>query len=208
MSDSFVANALIEWGVAAKELSGQAESGDGHLVAPYPGGVLVAVVDGLGHGPSAAVVARAAIAALEGHAHESVDLLVKRCHRELLGTRGAVLSVAVFSACDGAMTWAGVGNVTGVLLRADQRAARPCESLLLRGGVVGYHLPSLYPVVLPVSSGDTLVFATDGLRSGFTEGVALNDSPQQIADHLLANYGRGTDDALVLVARYVGRCVS
>jgi negative regulator of sigma-B (phosphoserine phosphatase) len=205
MSDSFVANTLIEWGVAAKEFSGEDESGDGHLVAPYSGGVLIAVVDGLGHGPIAAAVAKAAIATLEGHPQESVDLLVKRCHQVLRGTRGAVLSVAAFSARDEAMTWVGVGNVTGVLLRADQEAARPSESLLLRGGVVGYHLPSLFPVVLPVSAGDTLIFATDGLRSSFTEGVALDDSPQQIADHLLANYSRGTDDTLALVARYVGR---
>ena len=34
------------------------------------------------------------------------------------------------------MTWLGVGNVEGVLLRAALRIAR--ESVLLRGGVAGY----------------------------------------------------------------------
>jgi hypothetical protein len=33
----------------------------------------------------------------------------------------------------------------------------------------------------------------------------LSDSPQQIADHIFAQHGRGTDDALVLVAHYVGQ---
>ena len=69
---------------------------------------------------------------------------------------------------------------------------------------MGYRLPSLYPVVIFVALGDVLIFATDGLRSGFTEDVPLNDAPQQIAEHILEHYGRGTDDALVLVARYVG----
>jgi negative regulator of sigma-B (phosphoserine phosphatase) len=204
MSSECVVPSLIEWGVAMEAFSDEPDSGDGYLVEAYPDGVLIAAVDGLGHGPRAAAVAKAAIAALKGHARESVDLLVKRCHHELLGTRGAVMSLAAFSARDEAMTWVGVGNVTGLLLRADQRKARPREALLSRGGVVGYRLPSLYPSVLSVYPGDILVFATDGLRSGLTEGVALGDSPQQIADCLLEAYGRGTDDALVLVARYVG----
>jgi negative regulator of sigma-B (phosphoserine phosphatase) len=205
-SDQAVSS-LVEWGVAMQAFSGQADSGDGYLVEAYPDGILVAAVDGLGHGPKAAVVAKAAIATLKGHAHEPVDLLIERCHRELLGTRGVVMSLAAFSARDGAMTWVGVGNVTGLLLRADRRAARPREALLSRGGVLGYQLPSLYPVVHSVYSGDVLVFATDGLRSGFTEDVELRDSPQHIADHLLEAFGRGTDDALVLVARYIGASV-
>jgi hypothetical protein len=52
--------------------------------------------------------------------------------------------------------------------------------------------------------GDTLIFATDGIREGFTEGLALSDPPQQLADRILARYTKGTDDALVLVARHAG----
>lgn len=208
VDDDGVAGPLIEWGVAIRELSGQDESGDGYLVESHPDGALVAVVDGLGHGPKAAEVANVAIAVLEGNADKPVDFLFERCHRELAGTRGVVMSLASLDARDGAMTWVGVGNVTGLLLRADSRAERARETLLPRGGVVGYRLPSLYPVVISVARGDTLIFATDGLRSGFTEGVALNDAPQQIADHILEHYGRGTDDALVLVARYIGRAES
>jgi negative regulator of sigma-B (phosphoserine phosphatase) len=196
--------ALVEWGVAMQAFSGEADSGDGYLVEAYSDGVLVAAVDGLGHGPKAAVVAKTAVAALKDQAREPVEFLLKHCHRKLRGTRGVVMSLAAFSARDGTMTWVGVGNVTGLLLRADVEMERPREMLLSRGGVVGYHLPSLYPTVHSVYPGDVLVFATDGLRSGFTEGVALSDSPQRIADHLLEAYGRGTDDALVLAARYVG----
>src|SRR5205814_9273794 len=65
------APALIEWGVASLALPGEAESGDRHLVKPVGTGVLVAVVDGLGHGAEAASAAKAAVAALERHATES-----------------------------------------------------------------------------------------------------------------------------------------
>jgi serine/threonine protein phosphatase PrpC len=71
--------------------------------------------------------------------------------------------------------------------------------------VVGYHLPTLRPDTLAISQGDVLVFATDGLRSNFTEDLFLDGSPQEIADHVMARHRRGSDDALVLVVRYDGR---
>lgn len=198
---------LVEWGVAAHTMTGCAESGDRYLVESFPGGVLVAVIDGLGHGGGAASVAKTAVAALEGHGPESVERLFHRCHKKLSGTRGVVMSLASFRAQGGTMTWLGVGNVSGFLLRAQAKAGRPREVLLPRGGVVGYRLPKLYPVTVSVASGDTLLFATDGIRSSFSDGLTANGSPQQIADRILASHTRGTDDALVLVARYAGPTV-
>jgi serine/threonine protein phosphatase PrpC len=101
------------------------------------------------------------------------------------------------------MTWVGIGNVKGVLLRAGGRADRARERLLLRGGVVGYQLPTLRPATLSVAPGDTLIFATDGLRSIFADELVLGE-PQQMADHIFDQYRRGTDDAMILVARYLG----
>jgi alkanesulfonate monooxygenase SsuD/methylene tetrahydromethanopterin reductase-like flavin-dependent oxidoreductase (luciferase family) len=113
------------------------------------------------------------------------------------------MSLAVFSAGDNAMTWLGVGNVEGVMLHPPSRVPPRQESLLLRPGVLGIRLPRLSASVLQVSAGDLLIFATDGLREGFEAHTNLRDSPQQIADRILDQYGRGTDDALVLVARYL-----
>ena len=198
--------ALIEWGVASRALPGEAQSGDLHFVKQVGAGALVAVVDGLGHGAEAATAARAAVAALERHATESPVPLIERCHRALQGTRGVVMSVAVFGRSDRSMTWLGVGNVEGLLLHGDGKARSGSArvSLTTRGGIVGSELPRLHPVVLPIASGDTLIFATDGIREGFTEGLPPEAAPQQLADQILARYGKGTDDALVLVARYLG----
>jgi hypothetical protein len=55
--------------------------------------------------------------------------------------------------------------------------------------------------VQPICPGDLLVLATDGIRAGFAQGLALGDPPQQIADGILARHLKGNDDALVLVAR-------
>jgi phosphoserine phosphatase RsbX len=196
--------AWMAWGVATRALVGQAVSGDRHLVAPFPHGVLLAVIDGLGHGEDAAAAADIAVARLARHAHESVLSLVRRCHEGLKATRGVVMSLASVNAPDRTMTWLGVGNVEGLLLRADVRDSPAREAILLRGGVVGYQLPSLRASMLPIRRGDTLVVATDGIRDGFAEGLPLRDPPQQIADRILARFGKDTDDALVLVARFVG----
>ncbi len=67
---------VLEWGVAGQPFAGQAVSGDRHLVEPVPNGVLVAVVDGLGHGEEAAQAAQLAIATLQAYAHESVVALL------------------------------------------------------------------------------------------------------------------------------------
>jgi hypothetical protein len=192
---------LLDWGVACLALPGEAVSGDLHLIQPFSGGALVAAVDGLGHGPEAATAAEVAVATLQAHADEPVLPLLKRCHQTLRDTRGVALALASFSALAGTITWVGVGSVEGVLLRAGAPAR---EDLVLQAGVVGLLLPPLRDVVIPVARGDTLILATDGIRAGFAEGLSLEGPPQQLADRILARDGKGTDDALVLVARYVG----
>jgi phosphoserine phosphatase RsbX len=174
------------------------------VVQASAGGVLAAVVDGLGHGDGAAVAAEAAAAVLASHAGEPPAALIRRCHEALRSTRGAVMSLAWFDPRQGTMTWLGVGNVEGTLLRADPGASRREESLFLAGGVVGGRLPPLRTSALPVARGDTLIFATDGVEAGFTRDLTADDSPQRIADAILARHRKETDDALVLVARYGG----
>jgi serine phosphatase RsbU (regulator of sigma subunit) len=195
---------LIEWGVAAKPLAGQPVSGDLHVVKPFRNGILVAAVDALGHGEEAAAAAKIAVATLEAYAHESVIALVRRCHQALRGTRGVAMSIASLNAEDNMMTWLGVGNVEGVLLRGGAEARPAHEYVLLRGGALGHELPPLRASLIPLTPGDTLIFATDGIRGGFIEGLTLNHSPQKMADLILAQHGRRADDALVLVARYIG----
>jgi serine phosphatase RsbU (regulator of sigma subunit) len=194
----------VEWGVATVPLPGQTESGDLHLVITSPKGVLVAAVDGLGHGAEAATAARLAVTTLREHAEDGFLPLIERCHEALKGTRGAAISLAFLDSLNRAMTWLGVGNVEGFLLRADQGANPGRDHVMLLGGTLGYKLPTLRATVTTIAPGDTLVFATDGIRHGWELEVTLEDEPQRIADRICSRYSKGTDDALVLVARYRG----
>ncbi len=197
-----LATPAFEWGVAALPLPGEGTCGDLHVIRPFVGGVLIAALDGLGHGGEAALAARIASAVLEAHAGEPVTALIQRCHQVLGATRGVVMSVASFDVPAGLMTWIGVGNVQGSLVRLGPVLAE--ESLLLRSGVVGAQLPRLQSATLRVNRGDTLVFATDGVGADFTRDLARSQPPQRAAESILARHGKATDDALVLVARYAG----
>jgi negative regulator of sigma-B (phosphoserine phosphatase) len=194
---------VIEWGIASSAIPGQSESGDRYVVHPYPNGVMVAAIDGLGHGQEAARAADLAATILTKHAQESMIALIKRCHAQLRETRGVVMSLAVINAIEGDLTWMGVGNVEGVVVRAAASANPRQESLLLRSGMLGGQLPSLYASIIPIMRGDTLILVTDGIHSNFSDGVSVSDRPQLIAERILAEYSKGSDDALVLVARYL-----
>jgi phosphoserine phosphatase RsbX len=203
---------VVEWGVASRAHKGQTESADRPLVRIEPGYALVGAVDGLGYGEEAASAANAAIQTLESAKERSVIELLDRCHARLLPTRGVVMSIAMFNTVDSTMTWAGVGNVEGFLLRTDSEASPRYESLLLRNGVVGARMPFvvgarmpfIHAAIVPVMRGDMLIFSTDGIRSDYRKNVRIEQPPQQIADQIMAQSYTGTDDALVLVVRYRG----
>src|SRR6266404_3114561 len=195
---------VVEYGVAKFALPGQGESGDHHLVCYNQNGVLIAAIDGIGHGEEAADAAKGAASILKAGVDEPIISLVEECHEKLRSTRGVVLSLASIDPVHGMMSWLGVGNVQGVLMRADAKKRNPQETLLLRAGVVGSRLPPLQATVLPIAKDDTLFFVTDGVSSNFVENLPVLGNPQRAADRILERYRIGTDDALVLIVRLVG----
>lgn len=198
-------SALIEWAVATRLLPGQQVSGDSYVVQGWPEGVILAAVDGLGHGREAAQAARRAIQLVKRHSRESVIALLKRCHEGLRRTRGAVMSIGTLHRVENTLTWAGVGDVEGVLIRAGCTLPDR-EHLLRRPGVLGDRHLALSASVVPVARGDLLILATDGIWSAFAAEFRpqRDQTAQKMADAILASYVRDMDDALVLVARYLG----
>jgi serine phosphatase RsbU (regulator of sigma subunit) len=192
----------IDWAVAGVPIDGEVESGDLHVVAEFEGGVLIGAIDGLGHGPQAAQAARAALAILGAHAGQSARRLLELCHEGLRRTRGAVITLASFQTGGATLTWLGVGNVEGALLRGDRSA--PIEAAPLRGGIIGFRLPRTREATIALFPNDTLILATDGINGGFSRGLDTTLSPSQLAEAILAQHRKRSDDATVVVARYLG----
>lgn len=185
-------------------MPGESVTGDQALVAVADTRVLVAAADGLGHGVEAAAAAEAVMRVLRQSADRDVVEAVGECHRALLHTRGATLSLASFDCRRRTLEWLGIGNVEARLLRV-AGAVPVAESLMLQSGIVGHELPRLSPQTRPLTMGDVLILATDGIQRDFADFLVPSGSCDEIADRILAQSAIGSDDALVLVARYLGK---
>jgi len=194
---------VMEWATAAKTLRGEKESGDQHVVLTWPGGALLAAADGLGHGAEAALAARLAVGTVERYAHEPLAEIVERCHQTLRRTRGVALSMARWESRERSLSWIGVGNVEGLLVFGTEGVRPGRERLLLRSGAVGVRMPPLQSSTVAVPAGSLLIFVTDGISGRFEQGLDRLGQPQFLADRILAGHSLGTDDALVLVARFL-----
>jgi phosphoserine phosphatase RsbX len=195
--------ARLEAGVAERALPGERRSGDRAVLAAFAGGALVAAIDGLGHGVDAADAAAVAAAVLIEHPDEDPVSLIDACHEALARTRGVVMTLAWFDLEDEYMSWTGVGNVEGRLVHAAAGPHAPTEGALTKGGVVGYNLPSIRITGTELEDGDVMVLATDGIDSGFARAITPGATAQAIADRILAAHGKESDDALVVVVRYM-----
>ena len=193
----------LQWNAAFRPLSGESVSGDHHLVAPFEGGALLAVVDALGHGSEAEFAARLAIATMSSRRDAPVEEILKECHRTLAKTRGIAVAIASADLRKSRLGWVAIGNVEGLLVHAAKDVRR--QSIIQHGGIVGYQLPKLPPTEsVKFSAGDRLCFATDGIRSGFMEEVNVKDPIDRLAARVLEEFENVRDDALVLVAEFGG----
>ena len=192
----------IEWGVASTAIEG--ESGDLHCVVPGADCSVVGAIDGLGHGPEAAIAARECAAILKSNAGEPLEALVHRCHDGLRATRGVALTLGRIDARRDLLSWLAVGNVEGLVLRRGLVRGPTLDAVLQRGGVVGYRLPGLKVSEVALAPNDLIVFASDGIRSGFVNALDLGLGVQELAEQICSRFARGSDDALALVVRYLG----
>ncbi|MET9212855.1 MULTISPECIES: PP2C family serine/threonine-protein phosphatase [unclassified Nocardia] len=196
-----------EWSTAGRALPGQDVSGDRAVILDTgDGGALFGVLDGLGHGAAAADAADRAMVILSENRGEPLDVLMVLCHRAMVETRGAAVSLALMGPGE-TLQWLGVGNVESRLLTLGPAGPELRATMLLTGGIVGYRLPShLQPQTLPIRPGDLLLMATDGIVAVGPESIDLARPATQIAGDLLARDAKDTDDALVLAARFRGAC--
>nr|WSY51794.1 SpoIIE family protein phosphatase [Streptomyces sp. NBC_00886] len=183
-------------------LGGDGESGDAWAVVP--GRPLAAlVVDGLGHGPGAAVASRSAVGAFEQEPVTDLNRFVRQAHEAMRATRGGVLGACLIDAERGELAYAAVGNISGRVFTGTRS-----EHLLDHPGTIGTRLalPTVRLQHAPWQSGSVLILVSDGIRSAWNledHPRLLDHHPSVIAAVLQREYARSTDDATVLVVRQV-----
>ena len=195
---------VLERGVAGQAHEGEGRSGDLAVFAPSKRGGLVVVIDGLGHGDAAADAAELAAVIIKDHADDPPQRMLDRCHEELRRTRGAVMTLAWFDLEARTMDWTGVGNVEARFVRAGAGVDARHDSPVVLGGVVGYNLPQVRIGTVALEPGDAVVLATDGVAADYSVSLESGVPAQRLAERVLDRHGKGTDDALAAVVRYLG----
>ena len=190
------AEPLVEWEVAGGQ---GAEGGRREIVAPFRNGVLMAAVSGSVSGDRAVSPARTVASILEAHAGESPISLIERSHEALQGTGGASIALASLSSLDARMTWIGVGQSEGLLIRAS-RGRGASDSAPGHSGLLGDRLPTLRASTVFVSRGDTLLLTSGGRRGDLPLDIPRGRSARETVEAISSDRARPDR---VVVARFL-----
>lgn len=181
-------------------LRGEHECGDGWIYQETPRAVRLTVADGLGHGPLAADAARAAVSTARDYVNEPAPALLERIHGALRPTRGAAVAVAEIDSQAPVLRFAGVGNITAVIVPD----TGPVRHLVSHAGTAGHEVRKIMEYTSPWSSRSLLLMHSDGLQTRWSFDLypgLLERHPSVIAGVLYRDYARGRDDVTVVVVR-------
>lgn len=157
------------------------------------------IADGLGHGALAADAAEAAVLIARDNPGDSATALLERAHRGLRATRGAAAAIADVDPESGKVRFAGVGNISGVIIPPSGTWQR----MVSHSGTVGHEARRNSEFTYAWTTGSLLVMHSDGLTTSWSfdsyPGLSVRH-PSVIAGVLYRDFTRGRDDVTVVVA--------
>jgi anti-sigma regulatory factor (Ser/Thr protein kinase) len=190
---------VVQVGAVASPIPGELVCGDAWALERDGARTTLLVADGLGHGPLAAEAANAAVAVFARNTGRPPGERVERMHEALRSTRGAAVAVAQLDTVSESVRYAGIGNIAAqIVLAGDAR------SLVSMNGTAGHVARTIREFSYDFPRGALLAAHSDGVSARWAldgyPGIALRD-PALIAAVLHRDYGRGRDDATIVVAR-------
>ncbi|MCX7513901.1 ATP-binding protein [Frateuria hangzhouensis] len=184
------------FGISHHAIHGEAVCGDAWRLAVDGQRLSALVIDGLGHGPQAALAADAGAQAFAASPFEAPERLLETAHQQMAGSRGGALAVARFDGQD-VLQFLGIGNISASLVRAEGS-----RGLASHPGIVGGQYRKAQVFEYPGAAGQLLVMHSDGLQSRWRLGDypgLWNRHPAVVAALLHRDFCRGRDDTTVLV---------
>lgn len=178
-------------------------NGDAFLLQKFPGGMLVALIDGLGHGERAQRSAGVALRYLQLHCREPLGSLFRGAGQVCRATDGVVMAAARFEFGNAVtFSFASVGNIETRLFGPLTK-----ERLVVRRGILGANAPDPYISHHVWSAGSTLVLHSDGVAANWRLDDFRNantETASALAQSMLNRLAKDEDDATVVVVREPG----
>jgi serine/threonine protein phosphatase PrpC len=149
---------------------------------------LIAVIDGLGHGPQAAEASLAAAEYIRAHASRPLDEVLRGCDRAIRHTRGVAATVIRIDHTTLVLEHAGVGNVD-LASTARQRVRAISEP-----GVIGGRTRKVLASQHQLERGDLLILHSDGISRRLVIDEVRRGTAQKTAEAIMDAYGKDHDD--------------
>lgn len=172
---------------------GERANGDAVYVREAaPRRLLLAVVDGLGHGPLAAEASACAVSQLQNVAFDTTMLdIMQTLHRALRGTRGAAATVCTVNGDK--LEACAVGNVT----LSSYGMTMP---IVLSAGVLGHQVGTFRICRTDVPVRARLALFSDGINTRVRLEETAKLTPAAACHAIFGQHRRAEDDATILVA--------
>jgi len=182
----------LKTGGFSRPYKGLSICGDSFVIEQRGGGVLAAVVDGLGHGYESSVAAGRAAEVIRECADLRVEAILRRCHQELRVTRGAAVGILKVEE-GGEGEFCGIGNIEVQALNGHS------PSVFCLAGIVGHNVRVSKVMSVAMRPGDIYCLTSDGVSSRGNLKSCLPGLPEVVARRIVEHWGKDHDDATAVV---------
>ncbi|MFC1850205.1 SpoIIE family protein phosphatase [candidate division CSSED10-310 bacterium] len=185
----------LDIGSSKRPARGERICGDDFVIFSNHEETIIALADGLGHGPKAAEAAQAFCHYVEECQIHSLEEIIAGAHAHIRSTRGTVAGIVRINANLKQIEFSGVGNIE--LKCISQEPICPVSM----PGIIGHRLHKTKLFSYKVNVGDLFILFSDGISSKFELEKYSHFNVQQIADAVLQDYEKYYDDRTCIVIR-------
>ena len=195
----------IDYFYSIRPCLGERVSGDTAIVEQRDSLVAIAIIDALGHGRNAHVVARTAQKYLQTSWNDDVCRRMLHLHQHLKGSLGAAVGLAILDLETNQLSYTGVGNTVIRILTQDRQDSS--QRLYSAEGIVGGRIRHPTEQKIQLSPSDLVLLYTDGIKEHFNSQEypqIFVDDVMTIAKKMVRSFGKNYDDATCIALRING----
>jgi negative regulator of sigma-B (phosphoserine phosphatase) len=185
-----------------KPKDGNVYCGDSYFYNETEDHFICAIADGLGSGEFALESAQAVIDIIKENNHVTVEELVRKSNKSLLGKRGVVLGILKIDFSKQMYSYSSIGNI-GIMTITDDHVKE--RNIPNSGYLAGYKRP-IKVKNYPLTKGTTFVMFSDGVKDKELSQRFFMDTD---VENIIQAYARKTDetredDTTLIAMRYEG----
>lgn len=181
-------------------ISSEWVSGDNVVSKQIGDHLLLAAIDGTGHGQVAHDVSRKMGEYLQAlPSFEDPAELICQLHALMSPCIGASVGILILNKLDGSAHFSGIGNISAYILGHEDFC------FVSKDGIVGQQMRKGKTQVKQLMAGDVIVLHSDGIKSRFYtqyERNAIKQPADLIINYIFNHFKKQYDDASCLVYRY------